>query len=316
MSDYLDGFIGQQELRKQVNFAVDGYKATKFLDNTLFIAKRGDGKTTVSRKVGENLGKKFLEINGSSIKSISSFVDQVIIPFVSNNQEICMFIDEVACVNPKVQEWMLSMLQYDPQTKRSTAMHDGVKHDFNFTKLSCVAATTSPQLLSNAFKSRFNRLEFSDYTQGDLVEILHKYSPDVQYSDNIEPNIVEASRGSPREISLRLTNFIYQYLSQRKTDNSFGAKDWDLLRKTLTIRPLGLSAHEEKLLRTLSKSQKTVTNLTGVFNLDMSTIRKEIELYPVSLELVSIGQKRQITNKGIAILKEIDTLKKDTLGKS
>lgn len=307
--DYVGGdFIGQNALRHKINFLLNGYQNTKFIDNLMFVAQRGDGKTHLCRKIGQNLKKKFIEINGSSVKSVAGFVDQVVIPHISNDQDVTLFIDELACVNPKVLEWLLSVLQYDPHTKQSQAVSpDGVEHRFNFKHLTFLSASTNPEKLSRPLKSRLRSLEFEPYKAEDLVQILRKYSPGIEYPDKVDYDVAMVSRGSPREISLRLANDIQQYLSLKPKDkNLFTHADWRHLRSILSIKPLGLTPNEEKLLRILANSPKTLTNLTGAFNLDWGTLRREIELYPLSQDLINIHQKRQITKKGMEVLKEIE----------
>lgn len=305
-----DSFIGQTELKQTINFLLDGYskqEEKKFFDNILFVAQRGDGKTLLCRKIGECLKKTFIEINGSSLNSITAFVDRIVIPHISNNQDVTLFIDEIAAVHPKVLEWFLSMLQYDSDTKTSFAIHDGVKHEFNFNHLTVLAATTNPEKLPKALKSRFRELEFAPYKNEELKEILKSHTLHVHFQDDTDTEIVNISRGSPRQISLRLSEDIKKYLYSHKKINHhvFDRQDWLNFKNILSIRPFGLKATEEKLLKILSEAPCTVTCLTGKFNMDMGTLRKEIELYPLSLGLITINQKRQITAKGLDVLNTI-----------
>jgi Holliday junction resolvasome RuvABC ATP-dependent DNA helicase subunit len=304
-------FIGQTDLRREINFLLDGFKETRFLDNLLFVAQRGDGKTLICRKIGQALNKKFLEINGSSLKSITAFVDQIVVPHVSNNQEVTLFIDEVASVNFKVLDWLLSVLQYDPATKCSVATHDGITHSFNFKFLTVLTATTNPEKLSAALKSRFRKIEFQPYKKEELTQILLKYSDGVKFAPNIQDYIISVSRESPRHISLRLAEDVKKYLSTKESSkDTFDSSDWYNLRDTLSIKPLGLTPNEVKLLKILKEAPCTATCLTGKFNLDMGTLRREVELYPLSKSLITINQKRQITPKGLEVLGYIEGIEK------
>lgn len=310
INDYIGTeFVGQERLRRTINFLIDGYKKSPFLDNILLIAQRGDGKTLLCRKIGEALGKKFIEINGSSLNSIDAFVNRIIIPHVSDNQDVTLFIDEFATVSPKVLEWLLSMLQYDAKTKTSHAVHDGITHNFDFNHLTFLAATTNPEKLSNALKSRFRQLEFFPYKHDELVKMLCTYTPHINYVDNIHNEIISVSRGSPRSISLRLAEDIKKYINIKNTNKHiFSAEDWMELKHIISIQPLGLTPNEIKLLQILQESPCTVTCLTGKFNMDMATLRKTIELYPLSLGLITINQKREITHRGREIIKTCPAL--------
>jgi len=306
-TDYLGpDFIGQSALRKKVNFLLDSYKKKPFLDSLLFVAKRGDGKTKICRKIAKILNKKAIEINGASFQSVTDFVDQIINPHVVGNQDVTLFIDEISAINPKVVEWLLSMLAYDSETKLSSASHQGNTYNFNFNHLTVLTATTNPESLSEPFRSRFRRLEFGSYSDEELVQILKFCCPNIEFADHIEKDIVSVSRGSPREITLRLSEDIKRFLFQKKDNQSqFTSSDLKSLCNILSIYPFGLSPAEIKLLEILSHEPCTLTCLAGKFNLDAGTVRKDVELYPLANRLFTINGKRQITPRGIEVLNSI-----------
>lgn len=301
-----DDFIGQHNLRVTINFLVSSFEHTRFFDNVLFVAKRGDGKTLICRKIAKALGKKTIEINGSSLSSITALVDQIINPHVSGNQDVTLFIDEVASVNPKVLDWLLSVLQYDPHTKLSSATHDGVTHNFNFRHLTVLTATTNPEKLPEPFKSRFRRLEFAPYTKDELIKILLRYTPGLEIEAGVLEEIASVSRDSPRHITLHLAEDIKKLSAQKSSDNHiFSADDWRLLKDILSISEMGLTPNEIRLLEILSGEACTLTCLTGKFCMDAATLRREIELYPFSHSLFTISGKRHITPKGVEVLERI-----------
>lgn len=311
--DYFDGFIGQESLKTKLTFLIEAHKKTKIFDPVLLVSKRGDGKSDIARRIGKNLlksdnsgPKKFLEINSASIKTVSAFVDDIVIPHILGNQETTIFCDEFGEIDKKVANWLLSVLCPNKENK-THAWHNGVKYEFDYRCFSFIGATTDAHLISLPMKSRLRRLEFQPYTLKNLIKILENHSPDITYKNNVQLEIAKVLRASPRA-TVMMAKDIRQY-TENKGRSIFNENDWEELKYILGILPLGLTIQEFQLLKFLEDGPATLTCLAAKFNLTPSEVRKEIELYPMSLNLMTIDGKRKITAKGREILKCVENQK-------
>ena len=307
-------FIGQRYLRNRLNFMVGGYVKTGFIENLLFASRYGAGKTFACRKIMDSLfdretnqPKRKIEINSASLQNTSAFFDQVIVPYVSNNQKVSIFFDEIDCANPKVHQTLLSVLQYDPDTKKSNVRdaRTGVSYDFSFHNLTILASTTDPQRIHPALLNRFRCLEMQEYSQGELCKMLQKYTANIKFLDNIQLEIIKTARKSPRHIALRLVNDINQFCSQ-KQDNTFSLKDWNEMSHFLRILPHGINENELSLLNHLKEGACTLTNLCGKIGMQPQALRRNVELYLLAEGYLKIDNKRLITQKGMSLLEEIE----------
>ncbi|MEK6878965.1 MAG: AAA family ATPase [Nanoarchaeota archaeon] len=312
--DYIgESFVGQKNLKNRLNFYLHNQRQDGFLPFTLFQAPKGSGKTHCARALARNLlnldktKRRAIEISGATLDSVPGFVESILIPHISGDQEITVFIDEIAETKDRVLAFLLSILQPNAQ-RRSNISYSGQDYVFDFHRFNFICATTHAEKLGQAFKSRFaRRIEIEPYSSSDLIKILYKNSIGIEYKENVEDLIISCCRKSPRETVLLAQNEIVEYC-KFKNIKYFGLTEWDELRKMLDIKSYGLNSSEVEVLKALSTGPKTLTGLSACLGLDTSTIRKEVELYLLNLNLMIIDQKRILTNKGMRVLKEIENI--------
>lgn len=307
-NEYFPDFIGQSIIKTQLSFLLNAYQHSRILSPLLLVAKRGDGKSDLSRRIALNLTnsnrtgpKKLIEINSASVKTVESFVEKIIIPFVAGNKEVTLFCDEFAKIGEPVSDWLLSVLCPNAE-HRTFAYHGGTRYDFDFRYFSFIGATTDAHLVSLPMKSRLRRLEFEPYSNIDLIKILHR-NCDIEFRDNIEHEIVKVLRSSPRA-TVMMAQDIRQYATN-ENKNSFGRRDWENFKFILGILPLGLTRNELQLLRYLDEGPATLTCLSAKFSLSIAELRQEIELFPMASGLISIDGKRKLTHKGKELLESL-----------
>jgi|ERR1041384_4290595 Holliday junction resolvasome RuvABC ATP-dependent DNA helicase subunit len=137
-TNYFSGIIGLEPLKKHLNFLIDAYNESEFLNNILFSARFGSGKTTICQLIGKALidpdtgkQKKFIRIDCSTLRSVKSFMDQVIFPYCLNNK-CTLFFNEIHLTSKEVLDFLLTMLEYDAHTKSSTFSYDGNTYTIHF----------------------------------------------------------------------------------------------------------------------------------------------------------------------------------------
>lgn len=306
-------FIGQGHLRNRINFMVQGYKESQFIENLLFKSRYGAGKTFACRRIMQNLNgntnapKVQIEINSASLQSVGGFFDQIVIPYVASGDKVSLFFDEIDCANPKIHQILLTMLQYDPHTKQSQLRdpRSGANYDISFHNLSVLASTTDAQKIHPALLNRFRCLEMSEYSGDELCKILSKYTNGITFTGDVEQEIIKTSRKSPRHIALRLANDISQYCLQKKK-KTFGHADWNNMSHLLRIFPHGISENEFMLLKHLRQNPCTLTTLCGKMCMQPQALRRDVELYLLAEGYMKIETKRMLTTKGTEVLNEIE----------
>lgn len=309
--DYIDqGLLGQEKLKNKLNFHIHNQHKSGFLPFILFQAPKGSGKTLFARQLARNLKnldgskRRAIELNGSSIGSVIQFFDEVLTPNVLSGQEITVFIDEIAEVTDKVIGFLLSIMQPD-LSNVSSITRGGQTYDFDFHKFNFICATTNSEQLRETFKSRFKKIEIEPYNNATLVQILFRHTDCLTYHNGVENEIAKVCRFSPREVVLRAKD-INSYCKIKEV-TSFDQDNWIEFKDYFDIKPLGLGVKEVELLRYLKTGPKSLTSIMGKLQLDMQTVRKEVELFCLSNNLLNIDLKRKITDKGLKILDEIDS---------
>ncbi len=314
--NYFPNIIGLEDTKKQLEFYIRGYQNTGFLNNLLLIARPGSGKTLLCDALAKALtdsqkrSKRVLKIhNCGTLKTKKSFVEQIILPYILN-QEITLFLNEIDLASEEVLEFLLTFLEYNAHTKISHFEHDGISYPVHFKNgLTVLSSTTNIERLSTPLRQRFERITLPDYKAEELAQMLKIYCPKVQFIGKVEREVINICRRNPRNLSLRIGNNINTYLIEKKS-SKFTLDDWDKLRSILNIRPENCSDDEVKLLRILSEKPHTLTAIASKLQLDVSTVRRDVENYLQDRDYIAIEGKRFLTNKGLLLLQEIDKFEK------
>lgn len=312
LKDHFAEIIGQQRVKPTLNFYIESYrKDGGFIKPLFFAAPRGCGKTKIARALGLNLtgtsglSKKFVEVNGASIKKLNAFIDEVIVPYISANQEVTLFIDEIHSVDQTVLDWLLTVLNLPDGTIETRNFHGGSEYVFNYKKFSFLCASTNPEQLSLPLLSRLKKIELEPYTKPDLKSILHRTSKSISFLDKTDDEIVSVCRDNPRTLvedigrDLKLFCFTHN-ISQ------FNKSHWLDFKKLFNIRDLGLTSLELQVLDFLrNRGPQSLTAISAKLGVDAVTVRRNIELFLLAHDLIAIDGKRHITGQGTIILEKI-----------
>ncbi len=308
--NYFPNIVGQRTVKNQLGFQLEAYRSTSFLAPICMVAKRGAGKTDIMRGMREHLTdekkqpKPFVEINGASLKNPSGLVNKAFIPY--QNRAVTYFIDEVHAMHPSVQEFMLSVIS--PNVERKAKTHfDGMDLEFDFLLQSFLFATTDPQKLSPAFKSRCRRIDLEPYSDKNIAEVLNRHAAriGVVFRKDVEIEVATVCRNTPRE-AVKILDDIRQFCDVKRRKD-FNFIDWTSLRKTLNILPLGLNSSEHQVLRLLGKhGEMSLTHISNSLAMKRGAVQGDIEPFLMEKNLIRIDGKRHITALGLEVLNSID----------
>lgn len=310
MSKYISNIIGQENIKKALDFYIENQRITGICPNMLLTSKRGDGKTTIARSIANNLidpngnRKTFIEVNAAEIKNVTQLVDNIILPRV-NDTDCTLFIDEVAELVPKIQIFLLSALAPNDD-HLNIVSYNGSRLVFNFRRFTFIGATTHPNKVKEALKNRLKRIDLEPYTDKDLTRMLNYYlvKADIIMLDSVKTEIISVIRRSPRTLKLMVDDIV-KYCQNNNT-RYFTTRFWNDFKNTLNIRTIGLTPTEIDYLRFINScGPQRVSNICSHLCLDRTTVMNDTENYLVSERLIRIDTKRYLTEKGQEILSKL-----------
>ena len=300
--------VGQEGVKKRLEFYINGYKATKIIPHLMFVGERGTGKTMMGREVAKNLcfngekAKPMLEINCSSLKTVRQFFNQVVFPLLMNN-DVTILFDEASELPRDLTMALLTILNPN-KDNRNVFTFDGAQVEFNFTRLSFMFCTTEPQRVLHALLDRTTRIDLEPYTEKNLCDVLASKCGDIKLDDTIA-NVAKIVRNNPRSAQ-KMANDIRSYCKQNKL-TKFSNKEWIDLRKILGIRDMGVNNLEFQIMKILLGTNGTrLTDLAVKTGMSSSSIQRDGEIFLLRNNLIEVHNGlRRLTNNGRKYLQEI-----------
>lgn len=310
MTENFPNIVGQDKAKARLSFYIDKYPHSSFVPNLLFLAPRGCGKTTLAKAFAKNLAsfdkatgepKDYLEFNCAQIKNVKHFFNSIVIPHV-RDKEVTILFDEASELPLDVQMVLLTILNPNDERKNVFAFEDEV-FVFDFTKQTFLFATTEAQKLFHALIDRLVRVDLEEYSFGHLAEILAKKLIGVTFEDGLLQEISSVLRGNGRQAQL-MANDIRSFLSTKRSKH-FSRLDWNKLKTSLGINPLGLNAVEIQILKIIKeRGARTLTNLSAVTGLSRECLQRDYEMYiqKAGLMEIVVAKGRSLTTKGAAYI--------------
>ncbi len=213
---FLEDFIGQSSVRKQVAIFIGAAKARKeSLDHVLLSGPPGLGKTTLAHIFANELEVNLHLTSGPVLERIGDLASML----TNLGEKDVLFVDEIHRMNRTVEEYLYSAMEDfnidlmigEGPTARSVKI--------NLERFTLIGATTKTGLLSSPFRSRFGvdlRLDY--YGCEELSRIVKRSSKilGVEITDEGAQEMTVRARGTPR-IANRLLKRVRDY-SQMKSD--------------------------------------------------------------------------------------------------
>ena len=296
-----DKIIGQEKVKKRLDFFIEAQKISLLSPHILFVAPRGCGKTLLAQTYASNLinseGKKrkLITINCSSLVKLKQFMNDVIVPYVLG-KEVTILFDEASEIPRDITMALLTILNPNKENKNSFSYAD-LNLDFDFKKVTFLFATTEAHKIFHALMDRLERIDLEEYSSDNLATIV-KNNVSSNITHKVIDEVSKVLRGNARKAT-QMANHINLYLST--SDNkSFDTKSWNDFSVKMGILPLGLSPLELKVLQTLGeRSETTLTNLSAKTHMTRQSLQRDLESHLQRLNLIEVTPTgRKLTIQG------------------
>lgn len=246
---YLQDYIGQQELRTQMEIFIAAAKGRKeALDHVLIFGPPGLGKTTLSIIVANEMGVNIRQTSGPTLEKAGDLAALL----TNLEARDVLFIDEIHRLSPAIEETLYPAMEdyhLDIMIGEGPAARS-IRIDL--PPFTLVGATTRAGLLTSPLRNRFGivqRLEF--YSVYELQQIIMRSANilDLQIDPKGALEIAKCSRGTPR-IANRLLRRIQDY-AQVKAGGNISVNVAQQALAMLRVDQHGLDALDRKLLLTM-----------------------------------------------------------------
>lgn len=291
--------VGQDKVKKKLNFLIDGYKKTKILPHLLFVAPRGCGKTLIAQKTANLLHReKTIMVNCSTIKNVKSFFNQIMLPYVFD-KDVTIIFDEASELPRDVTMALLTILNPNSTNQNDFTFDEGT-YTFKFNQNTFIFCTTEAQKIFHALLDRLYRIDLQDYSYDDLGKIINTnlVTKNQSIKQEILNEIASVCRGNARQAQ-SMANQISSYLAS-KNSKELDKTGWLEIKDRLSIYPLGLTEIELNVIKILKEyGELRLTNLSAKTNLSKDMLQKNVELYLMRNHLIEIRPTgRALTKKG------------------
>lgn len=307
-TDYFGNIIGQRAVKKVAKSLVQSHHGGIPLPHILLVAPKGCGKTEIAKCIAKGLNKKGMLFNSAGIKNAESFFLDIVTDVIQD-KEVTVIFDECHELPKTVQSLMLTMLNPN-KSKGNSVRYKDYEAEIDFRKQSFIFATTDPQKVDKALKSRCKLIELEEYTQSDIADIVSMTRPEIECA-SLLLDIANVCRGNARD-AVTLAEDIERELAKKSPEerNRFTRADWERLVDVHGIQPMGISRKEMQLLKLIhagSQDGMSLSDLAFRIGDTPNVVRLETEAFLRKLELITVTEhsKRVLTAKGKVLMSAI-----------
>jgi len=309
MKTFFADLIGQDDVKKKLGFYIEAHSRSSKFPFLLLTGARGQGKTEFAKETARNLKAKdgapkaFVEINCGTIKNAQTFFEQVFAPVIQGN-EVTVLLDECHALPKDLMTVMLTAFNTEKADTKQVSWREGL-YEFNFKLQSYILATTEPDKLFNPFKDRLTPVDFQTYSNCDIVKIIKKMLPDVDFKGEALERIATTVRGNARSAVHRAKQI--ELYCDTKANKNFGCKEWDDLCNKIGIHAAGLSNTEIQVLRALkTRGDLSLNMLSAITGMSRTSLQRDVEMFLLQKGFMTIEGQRKITAAGTKILEEVE----------
>ncbi len=290
-----NSILGQHKVKQALSIAIDSAKMRRdALGHTLIDASAGQGKTTISLAIANELGVSVKTVLGSNIKTFRD-----IIPTLNNiKQNEVLFIDEIHRINKRIAESLYTVLEdfrMDLPFKTDSGEMEIINIDL--PRFTIIGATTEIGKLVKPFIDRF-KLKFTleQYTNETIQELLKTNANKLKV--NLSLNALQALANASR-VTPRIANALLEWIRDYSLSLKLNIVSETDIFNALQMRGIDKDGSTENDRRYLDflKNQKHpigINTISSSLNLDIETIENIIEPWLLSSKKIIKTSKGRI----------------------
>lgn len=303
--------IGQEKVIEKLRFYIESHSNETPCPTFLFSGSHGLGKTYIAQRVAKSLGRKYVEVNCSNIKTGKELFENIFVGQVMGTKPVTILLDESHDLTSEVSNILLSILNPNKNHK-NTVFYDGINYEFDLSLINFIFATTDAYMMFAPLKNRTVNIYFKRYEQEDIVSMLVMYlglKVDMLKCDLTD--LAHACRNRGRDTFLLASNLKRFLKIKSDNKNVLTPKDWDQFKDLFEIYPLGLNNQEKDLLVKIAENQPiSASNLALQMMVNENNIRNELEIRLRELGLIeSTTRGRILSETGHTYLKNFEEQK-------
>lgn len=304
MTNHFPKILGQDDLKKQLSFGVECFKAGHLLPTYLFVGGKGSGKSLAAKSLGSAINKidneyKWCELNCAIFKKASDFFASAVFLEQILDKKVAVFMDEAHNLPKDMQNIFLTLFQTDGGEKRTIELN-GAPLTINLRENIFIFGTSEPDAVFAPLKDRFERAALAPCTHAEIQKIIAAKHP-VTFDKGLLDSIASYTRGTPRS-AVQMADKIFKFLSISKK-NHLTEKDWQAFCKMTNSRIYGLDKIELQILEILaSRGPCSLNELRAATNISRQALINEHEIPLTNRNLMRVNVKREITNNGRKVL--------------
>jgi Holliday junction resolvasome RuvABC ATP-dependent DNA helicase subunit len=316
-TDKLPNVIGQNKIKRKLNFLLAGMEHTGIMPHMFLSAEAGGGKSFIAKQIaiatsnvqekrtGER--RKFAHINAgqfTSIKDFGAFMFETV-----NETPITVLIDEAHGLSPKVTNRLLSMLEPSNTNKGFFAIGGGdteERMEVDFSLATFIFATTEKDKMFKPLMDRLTEIALEPLDNVELgMIILSQCDPSANVTTEAVVDLVSRLRMNGRS-AIKMGENVNAFLAAYDVEE-FDRNSAKELFEVLNILPMGLTSEEVRVLEFLRAHPQGARLLDVANHVSQGTlVVRDMEQYLLRRGLMAVDGKRFITKEGKEYLDELN----------
>ena len=216
------------------------------------------------------------------------------------NNEITILFDEAHALPKDLTMAFLTIFNTE-KTNTKDFTYEDQTFTFDFSKQTFIFATTESDKMFPPLKDRLTTVDFEQYSQSNLGEIIKLNCEGVNFSDEALNLLSSTVRGNARNAVMRSKEITLYCESENK--NCFNKEDFETLIDLLGILPQGITCTEKQILEILAeRGSCKLQALSAITGLSPTSLRRDHEVYLLRKNFMVIDGERKITNSGKTLI--------------
>lgn len=304
-------FVGQERVKAQLEVIIHEGRMANKLPHMGIFARKGMGKTFLSGLIAKELKAEIIYMNSTAVVDPIAFLKEINKARKSPQTQFIIFLDEAHTLKKHVQENLLSVLEepavlcFASPGKQTYPTASGKLRTFKKgdtikaflpKNVSFMFGTTHRGNLIDTLLSRIIEIEFDDYSEEDVIEIIRRNTK-LKLDSDLLKAMTKIGKNN-REIKKRLSTFA-AYIDINSIE-AIGMDHFKGFCKIYGIEDDGCTRNDVLCMNILMEhgtvGLQTMVAMTGISDDEIKNLIEPFLLQKGYLKITSRG--RELSEKG------------------